>query len=55
MFFAILYKYEIPIDPSSTDTKTLLFTKSATVQYDRVHVYKVITNIDKYATVCLDC
>ncbi len=47
MFFAILYKYEI-----STDTKTFMFTKIATVQYDRAHVYKIITNIDKYASVC---
>jgi hypothetical protein len=49
MFFAILYKYEIP---SSTDKKTLMFTKIATLQYDRAHVYKIITNIDKYASVC---
>lgn len=48
MFFAILYKYEIP----STDTKTLMITKVATVHYDRAHVYKVITNIDKYPVVC---
>ncbi len=53
MFFAILYKYEIPFDSSSTDKKTLMFTKIATVQYDRAHVYKIITNIDKYASVCL--
>ena len=53
MFFAILYKYEIPIDPSSTDTKTLMFTKIATIPHDRAHVYKVITNIDKYASVSL--
>jgi len=53
MFFAILYKYEIPRDPSSPDAKTLMFTKVATVQYDRAHVYKVITNIDKYASVSL--
>ena len=38
-------------DPLSTDKKTLLFTKIATVQYDRAHVYRVITNIDKYASV----
>ncbi len=56
MLFAILYKYEIPLDPSSSssDPKTFLFTKVATVQYDRKHVYKVLTNIDKYASVCLD-
>jgi hypothetical protein len=52
MFFAVLYKYEIPLDPSSSDTKTLMFTKIATIQYDRAHVYKVITNVDKYASVC---
>jgi hypothetical protein len=52
MLFAVLYKYEIPLDPSSTDTKTFMFTKIATIQYDQVHVYKVITNIDKYASVC---
>ncbi len=52
MIIAILYKYEIPLDSSTTDTKTFLFTKTATLQYDRAHVYKVITNIDKYATVC---
>jgi len=53
MLLAVLYKYEIPLDPSSSsDTKTLMFTKIATVQYDRIHVYKVITNIDKYTLVC---
>jgi hypothetical protein len=52
MFFAVLYKYEIPLDPSSSDAKTSMLTKIATVQYDRTHVYKVITNIDKYASVC---
>ena len=49
LIIAILSKYEIP---SSTDSKTFLFTKTATIQHDRAHVYKVITNIDKYATVC---
>ena len=53
MCFGVLYKYEIPLDPSSTDKKTLMFTKIATIQYDRAHVYKVITNIDKYPSVCL--
>ena len=52
MLMAVLYKYEIPLDPSSTDPKTLIFTKVATVQHDRAHIYKVITNIDKYASVC---
>ncbi len=52
MLFAVLYKYEIPFDLSSSDRKTLMFTKIATVQYDRGHVYKVITNIEKYASVC---
>jgi hypothetical protein len=47
IFFAVLYKYEI-----STDTKTLMFTKTATVQHDRTHVYKFITDIDKYTSVC---
>jgi hypothetical protein len=47
MLLAVLYKYEIP-----SDTKTLMFTKIATVQYDRIHAYKVITNIDKYTLVC---
>ena len=51
-FFAVLYKYEISLDSSSSDTKTLLFTKIATVQCDQVHVYKIITNINKYALVC---
>ncbi|CAF5055780.1 unnamed protein product [Rotaria sp. Silwood1] len=49
MFFGVLYKYEVPSDPSSSDTKTLMLTKIATVQYDRAHVYKVITNVEKYA------
>jgi hypothetical protein len=49
LIISILYKYEIP---SSTDPKTFLFTKTATVHHERAHVYKVITNIDKYATVC---
>lgn len=52
MFFAVLYKYEIPLDSASTDTKILMLTKLATVQYDRTHVYKIITNIDKYPSVC---
>lgn len=51
VLIAILYKYEIPLDPSSPETKTLIFTKVAAVQHDRTHVYKVITNIDKYASV----
>ncbi|CAF4104146.1 unnamed protein product, partial [Adineta steineri] len=50
ILFAILCKYEIPLDPSTSDRKTLLFTKTATVQCDRAHVYKVITNIDKYTS-----
>ena len=56
MFFAILYKYEIPIDSSTTttDKKIFMFTKTATVQYDRTHVYRILTNIDKYNSVCFD-
>ncbi|CAF1643315.1 unnamed protein product [Rotaria magnacalcarata] len=48
MFIAVLYKYEIP-SGSSSDTKTLMLTKVATVPYDRAHAYQVITNINKYA------
>lgn len=52
MIFAILYKYEIP-SADSSDKKTLLVTKKSTLQYNRSHVYKIITNIDQYALVCL--
>jgi hypothetical protein len=50
LIFSVLYKYEIPSDPSNK--KTLLIKKNATFQYNRSHVYNIITNIDKYPTVC---
>ncbi|CAF0917252.1 unnamed protein product [Adineta ricciae] len=50
LVIAILSKYEVPLNSASTDRKTLMFTKVATIQQDRVHVYKVITNIDKYSS-----
>ena len=47
LIFAILYKYEI-----SSDKKTFVLTKKATLQYNRSYVYKIITNINKYPVVC---
>ncbi|UJR25721.1 hypothetical protein I4U23_007072 [Adineta vaga] len=46
LIFAILYKYEIPA--KSSDGKILLITKSSTLAYDKLHVYQIITNIDKF-------
>ncbi|CAF0751021.1 unnamed protein product [Adineta steineri] len=45
LIFGILYKYEIP----TTDNKTFLLTKKSTLQYNKSHVYQIITNIDRYA------
>ncbi len=47
LIVSILYKYEI-----TPDKKTILITKKATLQYNRSHVYKIITNIEKYPVVC---
>jgi hypothetical protein len=52
MIVAILYKCEISSDQSSSDKKTLLFTKKAILQYNRSYLYKIITDIDKYPVVC---
>lgn len=52
LVIAILSKYEVSFDPSSGDRKTAMLTKIATVQVDRAHVYKFITNIEKYSSVC---
>ncbi|UJR23201.1 hypothetical protein I4U23_026220 [Adineta vaga] len=49
VLIAILSNYEIPSNSSSNDRKTLMFTKIATVQHDRTHVYRVLTNIEKYS------
>lgn len=46
LIIAILYKYEI-----SSDQKTLLITKEATFQYNRSHVYKIISDIKRYPMV----
>ncbi|CAF1514075.1 unnamed protein product, partial [Adineta steineri] len=45
LIFGILYKYEIP----TTDNKTFLLTKKSTLQYNKSHVYQIITNVDRYA------
>lgn len=51
LLIAILSKYEVRFDPSLGDKKTAMLTKIATVQVDRTHVYKFITNIEKYTSV----
>ena len=54
MIFAVLYKYEIPVDESTaaSNRTTWVLSKIATVHQERAHVYRIIANIDKYATVC---
>jgi hypothetical protein len=52
IIFAILYKYEISSDRSSTDKKTLIVTKKAVLEYNRSYVFNIITNINKYSMVC---
>ncbi|CAF0854945.1 unnamed protein product [Adineta ricciae] len=46
LIVAILYKYEIPVSPSNS--KTLLIKKNSLLPYDKVQVYQLITNIDKF-------
>lgn len=43
---AILYQYE-----TSSDNKTLLITKEATFQYNRSHVYSIVSDIKRYPLV----
>lgn len=50
LIIAILYKYEIPDSPSNS--KTLLIKKNSLLPYDKVQVYQLITNIDKFTGVC---
>lgn len=53
LIFAILYKYEISSDRSSSDDKkTLIVAKKAMLEYNRSYVFNIITNINKYAMVC---
>jgi len=49
LLISILSKYEI--SSPSNDNKVFLLTKIATVQYDRAHVYRALTNIEKYTSV----
>jgi len=51
MILAILYKYEISSDRSSSDKKTLIVTKQAVLECNRSYVFNIITNINKYAMV----
>jgi hypothetical protein len=51
MVFAILYKYEVPRDSLTKDRTSWLITKVATIQQNRADVYKIVSNIDKYASV----
>jgi len=43
---SILSQYEI-----SSDKTTLIITKQSTLAYNRSHVYRVLTDIDKYPLV----